>query len=171
VVALVNQWRHLGEETLPDGTRLVGKSDRAPKAWTLVFRPLHDDEIARLDAHVERPIPEQYRLFLSLSNGLSLFDDHLTLDGLRTSYDRSGGTVEPYDLRTPNVDERPQDAPVDAFYIGGYDDGSLLIIDAGTGGVVRYDRASSAAGESWADLGSMLIAESQRPIDSDDWRD
>ncbi len=151
--------------------REVLASSKPLEAWThIVFRPLNDDEIVQLEEHVERPIPDQYRLFLSLSNGLSLFDDHLSLDGLRTSYDRSGGTVEPYDLRTPNVDERPRDVPADAFFLGGFDDGSLLYIDAPRGEVVRYDRTASDAVESWADLGSMLVSESQRLIGSDDRR-
>jgi hypothetical protein len=170
VVAVLEQWRHFGARTLPDGTRLIGKSDIGPDAWThIVFRPLNDSEIARLESHVERPFPDQYRAFLSLSNGLSLFDDHFSLDGFRTSYDRSGDTVEPYDLRTRNVEERPMDIPAEAFVLGGYDDGSLLYLDLQTGEVARHDGVASADVASWRDLGSTLLAESQRLIDSDDW--
>ena len=172
VLALLERWKHLGESTLPDRTRRIGKSDVAPEAWThIVFRPLSESEIASLEEHVELRVPDQYKLFLSLSNGLSLFDDHLSLDGLRSSYDRSGDSVEPYDLRTRNVDERLVDAPEDAFFVGGYDDGSLLYIDARSGEVVRCHEAASEPVESWSDLGTMLVSESQRLMGLDEsWR-
>ena len=75
--------------------------------------------------------------------------------------------IEPYDLRTPNVEERPPGVHTSAFFIGGYDDGDLLYIDTERdGATVRCSRDTGAEEAAWTSFAAMLVAEVERLADS-----
>jgi hypothetical protein len=162
VVSAAQQWASAGAHVQPDGTRCFGRLPQiGPLAWLyIIYPPLVDTAFPVLEERLGRSIPDQYRSLLTHCNGLNLFADSLSLDGFVLDYDRSSFFRQPYDLATPNLDERPEDAHENAFFIGGYGwDGSLLYLD---GRVFRSSRESSSPLDSWPTLAEMLTAETDR---------
>jgi hypothetical protein len=136
ILRFLDKYRRLGEKRLGNGTYLIGQAPHiAPNAWLHSIYPgLSLDEIKKLESILNRAIPDVYRSFLEKSNGLKVFNTTFCLDGLRRNYSRNFGDVwQPFDIRTPNMSERPKNAADHFFFIGGYDwDGSLLYIDTRT---------------------------------------
>ncbi|MBE0543131.1 MAG: SMI1/KNR4 family protein [Verrucomicrobia bacterium] len=157
----------LGVRQLENGTKLIGRTPHvAPEAWLhAVFAPISHHDVLQLEKSLGRKIPEPYRHFLtSFANGLSIYSECLSLDGLRTSYARRGDEVwQPFAIDTPNVYERPRDADPRHFFIGGYgQDGSLLYIDGVK--VYRCSRESVEPLHEWNGFETMLIGEVERLV-------
>ena len=156
----------LGERQLPNGTRLIGHVPHvAPEAWLHeIFPPLDKGGIDKLEAGLKMSIPTDYKEFLSVANGLMLFSCRLSLDGLRTSYVRTGDeAIQPFSLLTPNTFERPKDALPSYLFIGGYgQDGSRLYIDGETSKVFRAARRTSTPLNEWKNFEEMLVTETIR---------
>ena len=163
ILKVVDSYRHLGERRLENGVYLVGSAQYiAPNAWLHSIYPgLNLSEIKVLEKMLGRPIPCSYKSFLEGCNGLKLFNTTFCLDGLRTNYGRSLDDVwQPFDIRTPNISERPKNANDNLFFIGGYDwDGSLLYIDTNTQIVHLCHRDDATSLYKWADFNSMIEAE------------
>ncbi|KYP13816.1 SMI1/KNR4 family protein [Flavihumibacter sp. CACIAM 22H1] len=164
---IIEKYRTLGEQKLNDGTVLIGKAPHvAPHAWlNKLFPVLNLSQIKSIEQTIGAKIPEDYRDFLlNYSNGLKVFIDTLSLDGLRL---KSGRTLEsawqPYSIFTPNVEERIEGALSQHFFIGGYSwDGSLLYIDRTTNKVHRCNKNSIKPLNSWNNFQDMLIMELER---------
>ena len=166
-VRIVNEARVLSERVLEDRTRLIGRTPHVGReAWLhIVFRGLKEEEIQTLEAQLALRLPDEVRTFLAQQNGLSVFSDAMSLDGLRTSYVRAGDAAyQPYSIVPPNIDERPAFAPDSAFFLGGYSsDGSLLYIDQALAGrVFRCARDSGEILNEWTTLSEMLDNEVRR---------
>lgn len=161
---LLDAYRHLGEKKLEDGTLLIGKAPHiAPMAWLhSIYSPLVDSEIEGLERKIGAKIPENYRAFLKVSNGLKVFNTTLCLDGVRRNYVRTVENVwQPFDICIPNVSERPQNAKSSSFFIGGYDwDGSLLFTDGSK--VFLCDREDAKPLYEWNSFEEMLSSEIKR---------
>ena len=156
----------LGFKELDNGTKLIGHIPQlAEMAYLhIIFAPLSNKDIIKLEKSLNTDIPDIYKEFLCLTNGLSVFSESLTLDGYRKDYSRIGDDMwQPFDLDIPNVAERLPDAEPSFFFIGGYGyDGSLLYIDKKTNIVYRcLDYASNQLNK-WDDFENILISEMQR---------
>jgi len=168
ILKFLGSYRLLGEKRLNNGTCLIGQAPHvAPNAWLHSIYPgLNLNEIKELESILDKTIPDCYRSFLENSNGLKLFNTTFCLDGLRKSYGRGLDDVwQPFDIRTPNMSERPKNAADCFFFIGGYDwDGSLLYIDSHTQKVhlCRTDDATSLY--EWDSFEIMLESEIRRII-------
>lgn len=167
ILSILESFSHLGEKKYSDGAKQIGYiPHKAPLAYLhVLFRPLTIEDIYRIEDVLHCSLPDQYKEFLFLTNGINLFSDSLSLDGLRTSYDRTGnGKIEPYDIQTPNIEERPKDAKNSFVFIGGYNfDGSHLYIDTNTGKVFRCERWHSLhILNEWKDFWTMLSSEVER---------
>lgn len=166
ILTILERAKCLGERILPNGTRLIGHVPHvAPEAWLhTIFPPLDISGIQKLEAEIKISIPADYKKFLMATNGLKIFSDRLSLDGLRMSYVRTGDEArQPYSLVTPNTFERPKDALSSYLYIGGYSqDGSHLYIDGETLKVFRAARRTSAPLNEWKNFGEMLVTETIR---------
>jgi len=165
-LAVLDRASALGQRVLSDGTRLIGPAPHVGRAaWLhIIFRALEEREIGGLREKLDN-LPEAFRGFLARQNGLSIFSDALSIYGLRVSYARTGDAAyQPYSILTPNVHERPRDAPSSAFFVGGYSgDGSLLYIDeAENGRVIRCDRETAASLNCWTNMTAMLDSEALR---------
>jgi hypothetical protein len=169
VMQVIDSYRHLGERALPNGTRLVGHVPHvAPEAWLhSVFAPLRTDDVREVEWLLGRPIPAVFATFLSRSNGIRLFSDSLSIDGLRRSFIRVGDEArQPYSIMTTNRDERPRYSKHSYLYIGGYSyDGSLLYIDETDMRVYRCRKKSAKPLNSWASFEEMLESEANRLSD------
>jgi hypothetical protein len=126
----MSRFSFLGEEKTSNGTMLYGKAPHiGSKAFLhTIYPPLTDNEILSMGRIIGKKIPEHLANLYRECNGLHYFVDTLSIDGLRIGSGRNFDTFyQPYDLTTPNVDERLEDADDDFIFFGGYDwDGSLL---------------------------------------------
>jgi hypothetical protein len=160
---LVEKYKIGGITTLTDGALLVCKAPYvAPMAWVHSFyKGLAQNEIEELEVKLGTSIPDQYKDFLRLYNGFSLFNSALELYGLRRNYKRDVESIhQVFDICTRNVDERLDDAGNNVFFIGRYFyDGSLLYIDKDTGNVHRCNRETVSSLNTWNSFDDALSSE------------
>jgi len=165
---LLFKYQDLGKKKLEDGTVLIGKALHiAPEAWLhQIYPTLSDGDINALESSINRSIPNDYKQFLSrCSNGLNVFADVLSLDGLRKNMNRSSieAAWQPYSILTANTKERLKNAPRNCFFLGGYSwDGSLLYLDEDDGKVYRTSRKIFKPLNMWNDFETMFICEIER---------
>lgn len=156
----------LGGRVLSDGTRLIGAIPHVgPDAWLhALFPGLREPELRQLEESLGGPLPCELREFYRRFNGLSLFNDALSIFGLRQKLGRTGDAAwQPFSILTPNGPERPPDSPPGLTFIGGYGwDGSLVFIGPSDKRVVRCLKTSSTPLNQWANLGEFLSHEAAR---------
>jgi hypothetical protein len=166
VLQTIDSYKHLGERVLSNGTRLVGHVPHiAPEAWLHeVYRPLSDKEVRKAETALHCTMPAVFSDFLQRCNGLGLFSGSLSIYGLRSSYERTGDAVwQPFDISTPNVDERPRGSKPSFLFVGGYsEDGSKLYIDNVDLKVYRCKQRSAKPINQWPSFEAMLEGEVQR---------
>src|SRR6516164_3727297 len=133
VLEIIDLYKHLGERVLTNGTRLVAPMPQiAPEAWLhAVYGPLSSSGVQRIEKELGCEVPAVFSDYLQRCNGMWLFSGAFSIYGLRSSYERTGDAAwQPFDLSTPNVEERPRGSKTSFFFVGGYsDDGSNLFID------------------------------------------
>jgi len=137
----------------------------APEAYNIyTFAPLTEERLALLEQVLNREVPEQYKIFLTLvSNGMHIFNRCLSLDGLQGSINRDLGIQGPFDLSDTNVYERPSNADASCFFIGGYSyDSSNLYMRSGSQKVFYCPRWDITPLKEWNSFSEMLIEEIQR---------
>ena len=137
----------------------------APEAYNIyTFAPLTEERLALLERVLNREVPKQYKIFLTLfSNGMHIFHRCLNLYGLQGSINRDLGIQGPFDLSTPNVYERPSNADSNCFFLGSYSyDGSLLYIKDDVSTVYYCARRDATPIKEWPSFSDMLIEEIQR---------
>ena len=137
----------------------------APKAYNIyTFAPLTEERLALLERVLNREVPKQYKIFLTLfSNGMHIFHRCLNLDGLQGSINRDLGIQGPFDLSDTNVYERPKNADKSCFFFGSYSyDGSLLYIKDDVSTVYYCARRDATPLKEWNSFSEMLIEEIQR---------
>ena len=136
-----------------------------PEAYNIyTFAPLTEERLALLERVLNREVPKQYKIFLTLfSNGMHIFHRCLSLDGLQGSINRDLGIQGPFDLSDTNVYERPKNADSNCFFLGGYSyDGSLLYIKDDVSTVYYCARRDATPLKEWNSFSEMLIEEIQR---------
>jgi hypothetical protein len=166
IQSVLERARPLGVQMLPDGTALIGRAPHiATEAWLhILFAPLHQAEVEELNKRVGRPVPRPLvELFLQ-TNGLSLFSDALAIFGLRRDLRRTAYAVwQPFDIRTPNVQERPSGALEKVVFFASYkSDGSLIYMDSDDDQIHRCSRDSAKPLNTWKSLDEMLSSEVER---------
>jgi hypothetical protein len=164
---LINKFEHLGKETTLAGVVLIGKAPSQGKhAWiNKIYPSLNQSDIIEMEKTIGDSIPSEYEHFLmNYSNGLNVLLSTLSLYGLRKQRGRSiEASQQPYSLITPNKSERPDNAKVNYFFIGGYNwDGSLLYIDKNTGVVHCCQRYDATSQKSWPTFEDMIVSEIER---------
>ena len=167
VLAIVDRARVLGVRRLDNGAELVGHVPHvAPEAWFhLLFPPLEEGEITELERNLGMSLDRVFHDFLSQHNGISLFSDSLAVYGVRKMLGRRGDALwgQPYDILTPNREERPRNARREHLIVGSYeDDGSLVVIDTRDSSTFRSDRDSITRFNAWKDFYAFLGAEAAR---------
>jgi hypothetical protein len=137
----------------------------APMAWHhTIHAPLSASELALLDRELGMRVPEPYRNFLSVANGLNLFSGHISFYGRRTSINRAPDAPRvTYTIVTPNTMERPHHLAPSKFIIGSYFwDGSKICLDRVTERVECWTPDLRSIRTSWVSLEEMLAAEIAR---------
>lgn len=167
ILPILDKNKELDTEILTNGTLLIGRVPHVAPLARLHIIPsgIKDDVIALLEDNLNHKIPKVYKDFLKQANGIHIFSDSISLDGLRENYIRDvAGAWLPFNIIEPNTYERPRDANDSFLYIGGYGyDGSQLIIDDKTGKILRCTRfVSSEVLNVWPDFWTMLTSEVER---------
>ena len=136
-----------------------------PEAYNIyTFAPLTEEQLALVERVLNREVPKQYKIFLTLfSNGMHIFHRCLSLDGLQGSINRDLGIQGPFDLSDTNMYERPKNADKSCFFFGGYSyDASLLYIKDDVSTVYYCARRDATPLKEWPSFSDMLIEEIQR---------
>ena len=164
---ILKSYKHLGEKQLKNGTLLIGKAPHiAPEAYLhSIFKPLTENEIIETEKILKQTIPDDYKEFLRISNGLHIFNTTLSLYGRRTNNSRSIEDIQPFDLDIPNIYEKPKNADKNIFIIGSYDwDGSYLYVDKNDNSVHLCERENAKSLYKWNNFAEMLLSETNRLI-------
>lgn len=162
-------YKHLGEKLCENGTLLIGRAPHiAPYAWlNFIYPPLSNEEIQNLEHEMKTEIPNDYKSFLKISNGLGILHT-LSLYGLRNNYKRSIKEAEqqPFSLTTPNISEKPKKAGKNIFYIGGYSsgNGAWLYIDKENNTVHLCKKGGVKSLYQWNSFDEMLSSEVDRLV-------
>lgn len=159
-------YQTLGIMETKNGTKLVGKAPHiAPQAWLhSIFPPLQEGQIREMEKKVGLPFPEEYCTFLSLANGLNVFNGTLSLFGQRSTFERNAeeNSQQPFDIIIPNTLERPPHTE-DYIIIGSYDwDGSLLAVHSKQGDIIMCERYTGEVLHRWDSFAAMLCNEVPR---------
>jgi hypothetical protein len=165
VLNIIKQAGSFGVEQLSNGTTLWGHVPHvAPEAWLhQLHSALNATDIAGIEARIGRSFPPDFVHFLKTSNGMMLFSCTFSIYGKRTSYSRKGdGSRQPFCIVSANTLERPDVIGLSQLVIGGYNDGSLLYIDATDGTVTRKKPRSRKVMHQWASFWKMLLSETCR---------
>ena len=165
IQALIEEQKALGAVEGELGSRYGHIPQIAPEAYNIyTFSPLTDEQLALLERVLNREVPKQYKIFLTLvSNGMHIFNRCLSLDGLQGSINRKLGIQGPFDLSIPNVYERPSNADASCFFFGSYSyDASLLYIKDDVSTVYYCARRDATPLKEWNSFSEMLIEEIQR---------
>ena len=165
IQALIKEQKALGAVEGEVVSRYGHIPQLAPEAYNIyTFAPLTDEQLALLERVLNREVPKQYKIFLTLfSNGMHIFSRCLSLDGLQGSINRKLGIQGPFDLSIPNVYERPSNADASCFFIGGYSyDVSKLYMRSGSQKVFYCPRWDITPLKEWNSFSEMLIEEIQR---------
>jgi hypothetical protein len=165
--AVLKQADRLGSRVLENGTRLIGHVPHVgPEAWLhKIFAPISDRQIDELENDVAIKLPEVFRDFLTLTNGLSMFSGNLSIYGLRSSWERTGDAAgQPFSIVTPNTVERLVNAKKSFLFLGGYRSGKgyYLYIDTNDLAIYRCSRQSAIPLQKWNSFPEMLVCETTR---------
>lgn len=180
---LLLKYSAFGCEKTKNGATLIGHPSYLRDNWWIVvlFHILTDDYIKEIEKICSIKLPASYVYFLeNVSNGLVFQFGTFYLYGYVTIFNRDIENRQPFDIFTPNVDERDfySNLKQNMFIIGGYnEDGSQLYIDTLTGRIYLCSECDSAPLYSWECFEDMLISEltrlyslyteDGRPIDSE----
>ena len=165
IQALIEEQKALGAVEEEVVSRYGHIPRLAPEAYNIyTFAPLTDEQLALLERVLNREVPKQYKIFLTLfSNGMHIFSRCLNLYGLQGVLDRRGDFQGPFDLSIPNVYERPSNADASCFFFGSYSyDASLLYIKDDVSTVYYCARRDATPLKEWNSFSEMLIEEIQR---------
>ena len=165
IQALIEEQKSLGAVEGELGSRYGHIPQIAPEAYNIyTFAPLTEEQLALLERVLNREVPKQYKIFLTLfSNGMHIFSRCLNLYGLQGVLDRRGDFQGPFDLSIPNVYERPSNADSNCFFFGSYSyDASLLYIKDDVSTVYYCARRDATPLKEWNSFSEMLIEEIQR---------
>ena len=166
MISVMETYSTLGTSELPNGVKLIGKcEDKGPLAYIhSIFPGLNEDELIKIEHEAGRKLPKDLREMYIEANGLKYFFDTFTIYGLRSGAGRAVDTSrQPYSIQLPNVEERPSDAPENAFFFGNYDwDGSLLYMTENDSRVFFCSRDTSTPLMHWNNLEEMISLEATR---------
>lgn len=147
LMVVVESWQRLGVQVLPGGTRRIGHiPHRAPQAYLHdIFPGINEVQIRKLELKIGFVLPESLRSFYYLHNGMNLFG-RFGVYGLRAHFDRTSFPSileQPYDIGTPNIEERPGMAPKEVVFLGSLSEEKVLVFAWPDGSIGFWDEAVS----------------------------
>ena len=162
----VKRFSHLGEKFTENKSHLIANPYKdKPYFWLIaLFSTISNDELLKLQA--ELTVPDEYAKFLTqCCNGMHLFSGTLSLSGYRRNMLRTPSEMvqQPFDIRTPNLKERPKNSKNEYFYFGFYKyDGSKVYINTKDHCVYFCQRYDSTPLYKWDSFDTYLESEIKR---------
>lgn len=143
----LNRWSHLGDKVDEYGTKYIGHYNKdVPFAF---LHELHKsasrDEIVAAEHALGKPLPKQFREFLSLFNGASFFNPSgILIFGVKKPEYSPEIEIRPWrfpcDIVKCNSDRQVRALPNDALVIGRDEGiGADIICRTQTGSIIQYD--------------------------------
>ncbi|CRK83649.1 SMI1/KNR4 family protein [Neobacillus massiliamazoniensis] len=166
---ILEKWKEKGFRKLNNGTEIICHVPKIfPEAWLHeIYAPLTDEAINALERNVvSKKIPEVLKEFYRKMNGINLFSDVFCVNGLRTSYVRTGNeSIQPYDLVTLDSG-RHKECPNSWLIFGSYSwDGSHVVMDTSESEnpkVFRIERWTTNILQEWNNFSNWLNSETSR---------
>lgn len=129
-LSALKKWDNSGSRVLDNGTQLIGKKEhRKPgdmQYLHTLYAPLQSVQIDQLESQIQRKLPDVLRAFYACSNGLSLFNNTFSIQGLRHDYNRdtNDSAWQPVSLEYGTVDRlQPTTNDIICFGFYGWGDG------------------------------------------------
>ena len=165
--ALVDRWRRLGQKPYPDGTEWIGHTPhRAPEAYLhQLYAPLGAIGIGQMESEILCRLPDNFRRFLMLHNGIGLFANYINIYGLRGSWSRTNlveAGQQPFSIMEPNVKRRPISAPDDVLFVGSLGHNRDLIGMNPDGRVFQWVSTLSGSAKSYSSVFTFLLEEANK---------
>lgn len=164
IISTLNKYEGAGKRKLENGTMTICHvPHRAPEAWLHeIYTGLSEEQVNELENDMPIPLPNDYRAFLKIYNGINIFSDSLSVFGVRDS----DSSIQPYDIIDENM-EAPEGAPESWLFFGGYSwDGTMVMFDLSEGTennkVYLCARESANILYEWNDFWSWLSEETDR---------
>lgn len=139
---LTTNFAHLGFEETIDAT-LIGKAPQiGDLAWNHIFyRGLSKTELEEIENSLNLSFPVEIKTFYLESNGLTLFNTALNLNGIRRKNSRDPLNQQPYSIYTGNQVERPENAKPNYLFFASYGyDLTRVFVDTENGKVYACER-------------------------------
>ncbi len=156
----------LGVDKTENGTILYGSVPFiGEKAYLhTIYSPLTSEEVDTLEKQIGMKLPGQLDDFYRECNGLHYFIDTLTFYGLRSRPGRGADAFyQPYDLRTPNIEERIRGAGDEIIFFAWYDwDGSFVYTKTNDSRIFFCKNDSVTPLKEWSSLRDFLVEETER---------
>ena len=167
ILAILKEWAYLGETVNEKGTKLIGHNPQlAPKAYiNIIYRPISSTDSMEFETQSEKVIPQQYKEFLTIANGLNIFSGAMRVMGyVPVTRDANGGPHEyPPNVMASNQPDSIKGLQNEYFIVGWYKiDGSYVALD-GTGKAIRFDaQGDGKCIEEWPDFDTWIFSEVSR---------
>lgn len=162
------KWKNISNNSriTEEGSELIMHMEHiAPYAW---FHEIHhgltEEDVELMESTLPLPINEQYKEFLKNINGMSVFNDTLTIYGFLHHHIYETALKMPFDLFEMNQ-IRIKGTPENWFFIASYKkDGSRVFFDASetSGKIYRTKRKEIELLNEWDSFDTWLITEIQR---------
>lgn len=122
-----------------------------------------------MENELSRRIPDNFRCFLMLHNGIGLFANYINLYGLRLSWSRTDlveAGQQPFSIMEPNVKRRPVNAPDDILFVGSLGRKRDLIGMNPNGRVFQWasNDPLSVSAKSYSSVFTFLLEEANRVV-------
>ena len=165
---LLSKYSVYGRKETNNGGILIGHPSYLKEDWWIVelFHNLSDNDIDVIENRCATRLPASYKYFLrNITNGLVFQFGTFYLYGYVSEYNRDINCRQPFDIFTPNVEERGLMLNIkhNMFIIGGYSsNGAKIYIDTDTNNVYLCSEDDITPIYSWSCFEDMLVSELTR---------
>ena len=164
ILSPLEEYADFGEDKNDMQTRLIGHAPHiAPKAYiNVVYAPLNIVDLQEFCDRIERPVPIQFKEFLTFANGLMVFSGALRVMGYIPLKRKADAHIYNYppNIIVPNVSSRVKGLPHGVLLVGFYkEDGSYVYLDEEEK-AIRFN--ATGGGElirEWPDFDTWLSSE------------
>jgi hypothetical protein len=166
VVAIIARNQTQADKVYPTGARLICRLPWiAEHAWLhRIFAPCSEDAIASLPPSTGRQPPRELVAFLHCANGMWIFNESLSIYGVRGTFTRDpeAAAVLPFDLANHHR-EKAHLYGAEDFLVGSCGpDGNLCVWRATDGRIDRLNQTGGRVLESWPSFHDWLVQETER---------
>lgn len=165
ILQYFDKYKILGSVISVNNTKLIAKAPHiGEEAWLHeLYVGLTVTELKSLEEELGTSLPNDFKSFLSISNGLAFFITTLSIYGVRRTNSRDYEIREPFSIISKNKNEKPISLSQNQVLIGSYyGDSSKLVLDTLSGKVLRYDKSYTNIRNTWDSFQKFINVELPR---------